>query len=382
MRQRNYFLLSLFLFLLFFLRWQTLPTLPAQAGLPDFLPGQEVKISGVLRQEPKVTGSSQTFSLAGIEIKTLRYPEYHYGDQLIVVGSLKKRVTGGWFLEFPEIEETLQLHKIGIEHKILASISAWRRRIEKVYRFSLPEPQASLMAGIVLGSKSGFPNDFYQALRKTGTLHVVVASGMNITFVAIFLINTLVIFISRRKAVILAFLGIWFYVILAGWEAPVVRAGIMGSLAFLAMGLGREAMAMRGLMIAGAIMLLINPNYLFDLGFQLSFAATAGILIVYPKLRSFEKTRRVFNLPVIGDNLASTLAAQTLTLPIMVFNFGGYNPLSPLVNALVLWTIQWVMVIGAIGGILGLINLELGRLFCLLSWPLLTYFVELVKIFS
>jgi competence protein ComEC len=87
-------------------------------------------------------------------------------------------------------------------------------------------------------------------------------------------------------------------------------------------------------------------------------------------------------LPVFGDNLASTLAAQTLTLPIMVFNFGSYNSLSPLVNALVLWTIQWVMIIGALGGILGLINLELGRFFCLLSWPLLTYFVEVVKLFS
>jgi competence protein ComEC len=291
-------------------------------------------------------------------------------------------VTGEWFLEFPEIEEDSRIQEIGIEHKILASISAWRRKIERIYRFSLPEPQASLMAGIVLGSKSGFPNDFYQALRQTGTLHVVVASGMNITFVAIFLINSLVIFINRRKAVILAFLGIWFYVVLAGGEAAVVRAGIMGSLAFLAMGLGRKGVAMRGLILAGLLMLFVNPLYLFDLGFQLSFAATAGILIVYPRLKSLKRTRKIFALPGFGDNLASTLAAQTLTLPIMIFNFGGYNPLSPLVNALVLWTIQWIMVIGAIGGILGLINLELGRLFCLLSWPLLTYFVEMVKLFS
>ena len=376
MRKRDYFLLSLFLTLLFFLRWQTLP------ALPDFLPGQEVRISGVLRQEPKVSGSSQRFSLAGIEIKTLRYPEYHYGDQLVVVGNLKKGVTGGWFLEFPEIKETFQLQKIGIEHKILASISAWRRSIEKVYRFALPEPQASLMAGIVLGSKSGFPSDFYQALRETGTLHVVVASGMNITLVAIFLVNSLVLFINRRKAVIFAFLGIWFYVILAGGEAPVIRAGIMGSLAFLAQGLGRERTAIRGLILAGVIMLLINPNYLFDLGFQLSFAATAGILIVYPRLKSLKITRRLFSLPEFGDNLASTLAAQTLTLPIMVLNFGGVNPLSPLVNALVLWTIQWVMAIGAFGGVLGLINPILGQIICLPAYVLLTFFVEVVRFFA
>ncbi len=376
MGNRNKLLALFLLILLFILRWKTLPS------LPDFIPGQEIRISGVLRQETEITGSSQRFSLAGIAIKTLRYPGYHYGDQLIVVGSLKKGVTGEWILEFPEIEEDSRNQEVGIEHKILALISAWRRRIEKVYRFSLPEPQASLLAGIVLGSKSGFPNDFYQSLKGTGTLHVVVASGMNITLVAIFLINFFVLFLNRRLAVAFAFLGIWFYVVLAGWEAPVVRAGIMGSLAFLGVGLGRERDAIRGLILAGILMLFINPHYLFDLGFQLSFAATAGILLIYPKLKNLRRARKVFSLPGFGDNLASTLAAQVLTLPIMVFNLGGVNPISPLVNAFVLWTIQWIMAIGAIGGVLGLINLELGRFFCLLSYPLLTYFVEIVKLFS
>ncbi len=376
MGNRNKFLVLFLLILLFVLRWKTLPS------LPDFLPGQAVRISGVLREEPKIISSTQSFSLLRMEIKTLRYPEYHYGDQLIVVGSLKKGVTGEWFLEYPEIEEVTPLQGVGIEHKILASISAWRRRIEKVYRFSLPEPQASLMAGIVLGSKSGFPNDFYQALRQTGTLHVVVASGMNITLVAIFLVNFFVLFLNRRLAVAFAFLGIWLYVILAGWEAPVVRAGIMGSLAFIAQGLGKEKAAIRGLIFAAGLMFFINPNYLFDLGFQLSFAATAGILIIYPRLKSFKKTRRVFSLPGFGDNLAATLAAQVLTLPIMIFNFGGTNPISPLMNAFVLWTIQWIMAIGALAGLLGLFNQNLGQIICLPAYVLLTFFIRIIELFA
>jgi len=376
MAKRNQFLTVFFLILLFVLRWKTLPS------LPDFLPGQEVRISDALRQEPKIIGSSQRFSLAGVEIRTWRYPEYHYGDQLVVVGSLKKGVTRNWFLEYPEIEKAPQEQRIGIEHKILASISAWRRRIEKVYRFSLPEPQASLMAGIVLGSKSGFPSDFYQALRQTGTLHVVVASGMNITLVAIFLINFFILFLNRRLALFFAFLGIWFYVILAGGEAPVVRAGIMGSLAFIAQGLGKEKAAIRGLIFSAGLMLFINPHYLFDLGFQLSFAATAGILIVYPRLKSLKKTRRIFALPGFGDNLAATLAAQTLTLPIMIFSFGGANPISPLVNAFVLWTIQWIMAIGAMAGLLGLFNQNLGQIICLPAYVLLTFFIKAVELFA
>jgi len=376
MSPRNKLLIILLLIFLLILRWKTLPS------LPGFLPGQEVRISDVLREEPKIIGSSQRFSLARIEIKTFRYPKYHYGDPLVITGTLKKGATGTWILEYPEIKETSQLQKTGIEHKILASISAWRRRIEKVYRFSLPEPQASLMAGIVLGSKSGFPSDFYQALRQTGTLHVVVASGMNITLVAIFLINFFLLFLNRRLALFFAFLGIWFYVILAGGEAPVFRAGIMGSLAFIAQGLGKEKAAIRGLIFAGVLMLFINPHYLFDLGFQLSFAATAGILIVYPKIKSFKKTRRIFSLPGFGDNLASTLAAQTLTLPIMVFSFGGVNPISPLVNTLVLWTIQWIMAIGAMAGLLGLFNQNLGQIICLPAYVLLTFFIKAVELFA
>lgn len=376
MTKRNQFLIVFLLFLLFFLRYQTL------SSLPDFLPGQEIIIRDVLREEPKIISSSQRFSLAGVEVKTFRYPEYHYGDQLIITGSLKKGVTRGWFLEFPEIEESSQLQKIGIEHKILASLSAWRRKIEGVYRFSLPEPQASLMAGIVLGSKSSFPYDFYQSLRKTGTLHVVVASGMNITLVAAVLVSLFVLFLNRRKALIFAFLGVWLYVFLAGGEAPVVRAGIMGSLAFWGVGLGREKDALRGLIFAGMLMLFINPNYLFDLGFQLSFAATAGILLVYPRIRRIRGIKKAFSLPLIGDDLAVTLAAQILTLPIMIFNFDGYNPLSLLVNALVLWTIPWIMGIGALAGLAGLINKVLGQIICLPAYVLLTYFVKMVELFA
>jgi competence protein ComEC len=349
--------------------------------LPDFKSGQEVRISGFLRQEPKIVGSSQRFTLAGIEIKTQRFPGYNYGDYLITTGILKEKY-GRWLLDYPEIKkEITQIQKQGIEQKILGSISALRRRIEKVFRSSLPEPQASLMAGIVLGSKSGFPYDFYQSLKKTGTLHVVVASGMNITLVAIFLVNFFVLFLNRRLAVLFAFLGIWFYVLLAGGEAPVVRAGIMGSLAFIAQGLGKEKAAIRGLIFAGGLMLFINPNYLFDLGFQLSFTATAGILLVYPKLKSLKKARRIFALPGFGDSLASTLAAQSLILPIMVFNFGGVNPISPLVNAFVLWTIQWIMAIGAIAGLFGLFNPTLGRIICLPAYILLTFFIKTIELF-
>lgn len=315
-----------------------------------------------MRQEPKISGGLQKFSLVGIEIKTWKYPEYHYGDKLKVMGIVKENS-----LEFPEIREKETEKDKGI----LFWIHNLRTRIEKTYRKTLPEPQASLLAGIVLGSKSGIPKDFYESLRQTGTLHVVVASGMNVSILAGTLVSFLLLFISRRKAVILSFILIWFYVVLAGAEAPVIRAGIMGTLAFLAQGLGREEDAWRGLGLAAVILLFLNPQNLFDLGFQLSFAATFGILFFGPVF-----SRLFSRLPKqIRSDISQTLGAQIVTLPIIILNFGYYSIFSPLVNLLVVPTLPWIMR-------LGLLVAVGGQIFAWLTLPFLTYFVWIVKLFS
>ena len=112
---KNKLLITFLIGLLFLLRWLTLPS------LPDFESGQEVRITGFLREEPKIIGSSQRFSLVGIEIKTFLYPEYFYGDDLTVTGILEEKYDR-FFLDYPEIETT-QIQKKGIEQKILGSIS-------------------------------------------------------------------------------------------------------------------------------------------------------------------------------------------------------------------------------------------------------------------
>lgn len=356
MSQRSWFLLSVFFVLLFTLRLVTF-------NQPQFLSGTKIKITGTLHQEPRIVGNLQKFSLVGIEIKTWKYPEYHYGDKLLVTGVIKENS-----LEFPEIETEEERRRKG---EVLVWINRLRLKIESTYRRTLPEPQASLLSGIVLGSKSGMPYDFYQALRQTGTLHVVVASGMNVSILAGTLISFLVLFISRRIAVILSFILIWFYVVLAGAEIPVIRAGIMGTLTFLAQGLGREEDAWRGLGLAAGILLFQNPQNLFDLGFQLSFAATFGILFFGPTF-----SRLFSGVPKqIRFDLSQTLGAQIVTLPIIVLNFGYYSPLSPLVNFLVVSILPWIMR-------LGLLVAFGGQIFAWLTLPFLTYFVWIVKLFS
>jgi len=359
---KNWFLLILFLLLVFIVRLR-------MTTQSRFLPGTRIKITAVLKEEPKIVGQIQRFSLSGIKIKTWRYPEYHYGDGLELVGIINSK------MEIEKIEEIRLTEK---NKSFMGLIFAFRRRIEEVYRRVLPEPQASLLAGIVLGSKSGMPQDFYQDLRQTGMLHVVVASGMNVTIVAATTVDLLLLFLSRRLAILFAFIMIWFYVLLAGADAPVLRAGVMGTLAFLAQGLGRLKDAWRGLGVAAVFLLLLNPRNLFDLGFQLSFVATAGILFLGPIISNFLK-----RVPgQVRADISQTLGAQIATLPLILITFGSYSPLSPLVNILVVPILPWLMRLGGLIGLVGLVLLPLGQILGWFILPFLTYFVEMVKLFT
>jgi len=341
-----------------------------QTTKPPVLPeGVKVRLRAVLRQEPVLLGQSQRFSLKGIKITTWRFPEYHYGDYLIVTGRI-----GKYGLEYPEIETLIINHQSSV---IISWLFELRKKIEAVYNQVLPEPQASLLAGIVLGSKRWLSSDSRQALRRTGTMHVVVASGANISLVAEPVLNSLAGFLSRPVALGLAFVFIWLYALMSGFEAPIVRAAIMASLGFFAQLVGRKKDTLTALILAAALMLVANPLLAFDLGFQLSFSATLGICLFSGRLQSYFQ-----RLPLIGDDLTTTLAAQVLVLPLIYFHFREFSFLSPVVNACVLWTIDPLMKLGGLIAVAGLLSQSLSQLVAYPAWLFLTFFVKVIEFFG
>jgi len=284
---------------------------------------------------------------------------------------------------------------------MLEFLDALREAISQTLRQSLPEPQASLLLGMVLGVKSGFPSDFYQALRVTGTLHVVVVSGYNITV----LINALgrgLVFLPLKARFFVIVLGIFLFVSLVGPEAPVIRAAIMGTIALLATVLGRQRDALRAFLIAGMIMLIGNflveffpmlnqdvllsaavksafgKSWLFDLSFQLSFLATLGLIILFPIVDRILPGRGA----PLREDLATTLAAQIMVWPLIAYRFGQASLFSPLVNALVLWTVPIATVFGMVTTTLALFVSQIGYLIMLPVGLLLTYFTQVVRWFS
>lgn len=348
----------------------------------DIPEGVEVKIRGRITQQPYLKGSYQNISLGKIFLKTERFPGYFYGERLEVVGKFEKRVINPfqnqYFAFFPTIRRLDEAQGGSLFLSFKHSLFRFRGYLEQGIAQLLPEPEASLLVGILLGSKRTLPEKFLQNLRDTGTLHIVVASGYNLSVVAGFLVSSLVWFVSRKKALILAFLGVVLYTLMVGAEPPVVRAAIMASLAFGAEYLGRMRDGLIALAVAAMTMLLILPLILFDIGFQLSFLATGGIILIHPLLRE----RKLFRLPLLGEELATTLAAQAGVMPIILLNFGNFSFLSPLINALVLPLVPLLMNLGAIVAFLGLFIKPLAQLLAWLLWLPLTYFVSLVEMFG
>jgi len=234
---------------------------------------------------------------------------------------------------------------------------------------TLPSPQAELLSGILLGQSKNLPGRLKLALRDTSTLHIVVASGQNLSIVAGFFLS-LSGLIGRKKAVVAGLLASVFYTMLSGMQIPILRAAIMFSIASLAQLFGRQAEGWWVLIVTAGLMLLINPAWITNLSFQLSFLATFGIIVVSPiLLKWFDKW------PIIGQDLAVTIAAQLMVTPAVAQNFHQISLVSLITNVLILWTISFIMLLGAV-------MLLVGPLVGILVNAMLTYFIYIVQFFS
>jgi competence protein ComEC len=257
-----------------------------------------------------------------------------------------------------------------------------KNKLKKTTSIILTEPHASFLQGMLLGSKQGMPDDLKESFNLTGTSHIIVVSGLHITIVASVLIYLAqILSFSRKYALFFSLLGLVFFIFLIGAGPSVIRAGIMGSLIILAMYSGRLSDAKNALLCAVVIIILINPKVLrFDVGFQLSFLATVGIVYLSPYLNKVLKF--IPNIFKIREVIAMTLAAQILTLPVIVYNFEKISIVSPLVNVLIVPLIPLTTIVGFISVFLGLIWIYFGKIFSIITWFLLQYEICIVRLFS
>jgi competence protein ComEC len=344
----------------------------------EYKDGENISFVTNILSEPKVYKSYQNFSISSpngqvIYIKTEVYPIFHYQDRVMVSGNPKYRLLNEksriLTIDYPQISFVKNNNNV-----FLAVVQFIRQKIILLFQSSFPKDFSALMLGIVFGIRTNFSSEFLENLRRVGVMHVIAASGMNVTMVGGFIFYLFGIFLRRQLAIFVGIFAILFYAFLAGFEPSIIRASIMGIIAFSAQVLGRQKDSFYALVLTGFIMLFISPILLLDIGFQLSFLATLGILFIPKILKRLKK-------PLFEDFL-TTFSAQIATLPILLSAFGTYSIISILVNSLILWTIPFLMIIGAMGVIASFIFVPLGKIILLLSYPLLYYFAWCVNIFS
>ncbi len=253
----------------------------------------------------------------------------------------------------------------------------------------LPEPHASLLNGILFGVSLKTSKAFYEELRMVGLLHIVVLSGMNITFLSAVITN-ITSFLSKQLSLLITILIIILFIIFVGAEAPIIRAGFMGILTSVAILTGRKNLALYSLFLSAIFIALFWPKWLKTVSFQLSYGATLGIILFGrvknlppPKKNLLKKQAVKFFLRGLAysfwKEFKPSLAAQVFTAPIIFFYFKQVSLISPFANVLVAGVIPPLMIFGFATAILGKINFYLGFLSAWICYLFLSYIIFVVE---
>jgi len=363
--------------------------------------GQYVTLTGRVITSPQYSDASVrvTLWLPTEETKVLVslpvYSHINYGDRLWVRGTLTKPTdfTTDLGKTFPYEKYLLvrqiryQLSWASIDSQEPASglsLVGSLFKLKEKFIFALskifPEPHSALGAGILLGVKESLGRDFEVDLRRTGIIHIVVLSGYNVTVIALF-IMTILSFLPKRFALFFGALGIISFAIMVGGGPTVVRATLMALLALLAKASGRLYDVTLALILAGVVMVWHSPLILvYDIGFQLSFMATLGLIYLSPLIEPFLSiVPKAYHL---RELTATTLAAQVSVLPWILYQIGELSLASVPVNLLILPIVPLAMLLTFLSGLLFFVIPSVVLIFSVPAYFLLEYMVVVVSLFA
>lgn len=253
-----------------------------------------------------------------------------------------------------------------------------RDHIDRSVRGVLPEPHGALLSAILVGKRSSLPGDLRNDFLASGLIHVVAISGFNITLVAL-AVRRLAGWLIGRYSVLLAMLALPLYAALAGGEPSVVRATLMGELILLAWLLGRDTDALVALTVAALAIVLIDPSALADVGFQLSFAGTLGLVVIAPGVSEW-LTARVRLPRLAAEPLAVTATASLMVTPIIAHTFERLQLAAIPANLLALAAPVWIMLTGAPVAVWAAAGWPFGEVLAWVAWVPLEYLIQAARL--
>lgn len=318
-----------------------------------------VMVDGRVRDDPVIgDGNALVVQIDGVVIggsglpgviwlTTSTGPDIKRGDQVSFKGKLAKG-----FGTFPAVMYRASL--LGASRSP-ASDPAGRVRdwFSNAVRSVIPEPGASLGMGYLTGQKSALPSDLADSLQVVGLTHIVVASGYNLT-ILVRLSRRLFMRISKYTATLSSFLMIASFVMVTGFSPSMSRAGLVASLSLIAWYYGHRFHPFVLIPFAAGVTVAIEPSYAWgDMGWQLSFAAFAGVIIIAPLIQRFFFGER--KPGILRQVLGETVAAHFATPPIIIAGFGVVSNVAVFANLLVVPLVPLAMLLTFLSGIFALL---------------------------
>lgn len=277
----------------------------------------------------------------------------------------------------------------------LRSLSRLRHHLIQLLQYYLPQPEAGLMSGIVLGSTEGLSERTRDLFQRTGTLHVMAASGYNVTVVMGLVLAFSIPWFGRRAGLMAASGLIGLYVMLAGGSPPIMRAGLMAEVMLFGLGLGRNYQALWVLFVVSIGLLILEPWLIVSVSYYLSLTATIGVLVgtrpcshwlgsIYRTIPKHGYTSFLWNRlrNATIDVTATSIAATVATIPISLLVFGSVSLWGLVVSPLLLWLVPGLTYLGLLLLLAGIIWLPAGVVFAWAVWPLSWLFMTILRVFD
>ncbi|WP_054691953.1 DNA internalization-related competence protein ComEC/Rec2 [Syntrophomonas palmitatica] len=283
---------------------------------PGFNKGDRVRLRGKLKV-PDKPGNPGEFD----------YPSYLRSNRIYYVLSVKDKN-----------EAELLRASSGINNWI----TTYREHCETLFKEVLPEKEAGVLLGMLLGSLEGIETDEYSEYQKTGIVHIFSVSGLHVGFLLLLTAGlTSWLGLSKRTRLIVGISLLLIYCTLVGWPIPVQRSAVMGALGLIAYYSGRENALLNSLGLAGIVVLLINPCALMQISFQLSFLASWGLVYLFPLLKKTLNCRHP-----AWDLVLVPFCAQIAIIPLIAYRFNIFNPVSILSNILLSYLSGLAVIMG------------------------------------
>lgn len=357
---------------------------------------EKVGFSGVVTSEPRFSEKTQHFLIklqpphnGKVRAFVPQVPEHRYGDTLSFEGKIERAQES--YLRpasfFPETELISRHNGFWLKEKLINLKSTFINQ----FRQALPPDSAALLSGLTFGWQSDFSKELKEKMSLSGTTHIVALSGYNITILVVAVATALGGFLYRRTVFYITALLIFFFVLMVGGEASVVRAALMGFLVLFAKEAGRIYSFRNAIALAAVAMALFDPTVLaFNIGFQLSFISLLGIVYLEPALRKFflreptlrDRTMQTKSFLGWRENALTTLSAQLAVAPLIIQNFSEISVTSLFANILILEFVPFTMFLGFLLAVVSSVFSYLGMMLGWLVNILLVYEIGVINFFA